>query len=196
MVVRYLGPSLVGMSTFVSCNNNNNNKNAAGQSNIMEGYCGCDLPLTYLQVHRSPISVLQGQPQEASRSPEELGRRGQICFSSTTHGLECHVLTRLAQNFASKSEEWEAAGAIPPEIYNKCAEGGLLVPIAGGKTIPKEWEKYGIVSGLKAEEWDGFHDFILWDELTRGGNVASLFIGLVVGAPPLNKYGSQWLKDK
>jgi hypothetical protein len=90
-----------------------------------------------------------------------------------------HSLTRLAQNFMDKSDEWEALGQIPDEVYAKCARDGLLVPISGGKSIPKEWEKYGIIGGIKAEEWDGFHDFILWDELLRAGAIASIFIGLV-----------------
>jgi alkylation response protein AidB-like acyl-CoA dehydrogenase len=56
--------------------------------------------------------------------------------------------------------------------------------------------KYGIIGGIKASEWDGFHDLVLWDELIRGGSIASLFIGLTVGAPPLMKFASQWLQDK
>lgn len=77
------------------------------------------------------------------------------------------------------SEDWAAAGKVPDDVYLKCAEAGLLVPISGGKAIPKEWEKYGIVAGIKAEEWDGFHDFVLWDELLRGGAISSIFVGLV-----------------
>ena len=64
-------------------------------------------------------------------------------------------------------------------MYQECAKAGLLVPIAAGKSIPPEWAKYPIIAGIKAEEWDGFHDFVLWDELVRGGGIASLFIGLV-----------------
>lgn len=100
------------------------------------------------------------------------------------------------EHIAPYTDEWVAAGAVPPEIYQKCAEAGLLVPIAGGKSIPPEWEKYGIIAGIKPEEWDGFHDFVLWDELVRSGGVASLFIGLTVGAPPLQKFASKWLQDK
>jgi len=37
---------------------------------------------------------------------------------------------------------------------------------------------------------------ILWDELLRSGGLASLFVGLVVGAPPLLKYASQQLQDQ
>jgi hypothetical protein len=54
------------------------------------------------------------------------------------------------------------------------------VPIAFGSSIPAEWGHYPIVAGIKASEWNGFHDFILWDELIRGApSISSAFIGLV-----------------
>ena len=81
-------------------------------------------------------------------------------------------------------------------MYKKCAEDGLLVPIAGGKSIPKEWQHYPIIGGIKPEEWNGFHDFVLWDELYRGGAISSIFVGLTVGAPPLCQYASESLKAK
>jgi hypothetical protein len=65
-------------------------------------------------------------------------------------------------------------------VYQKCAREGLLVPIAFGARIPKEWAHYPIAAGIKAKEWNGFHDFIIWDELYRGSpGLASSFIGLV-----------------
>ncbi|PVH95515.1 acyl-CoA dehydrogenase-like protein [Periconia macrospinosa] len=94
------------------------------------------------------------------------------------------------------TEEWAEAGAVPASLYHECAKAGLLVPIASGKSIPKEWSHYPIVAGIKPEEWDGFHDFVLWDELIRGGGIVSLFIGLTVGAPPLLKFANQQLQDK
>lgn len=75
-------------------------------------------------------------------------------------------------------------------MYQECAKAGLLVPIAATKSIPPEWARYPIVAGIKAEDWDGFHDCVLWDELVRGGGIASLFIGLTVGAPPLRAFAS------
>jgi hypothetical protein len=62
----------------------------------------------------------------------------------------------------------------------KCGRDGLLLPIAFGNKIPKEWSDYPIAAGIKASEWNGFHDFILWDELYRGASsIASIFVGLV-----------------
>lgn len=102
----------------------------------------------------------------------------------------------MQQNIAAHAQDWLDAGAIDPSIYSKCAEAGLLVPIAFGKSIPPQWASYPIIGGIKSTEWDGFHDFVLWDELIRSGGLASLFIGLVVGAPPLLKFASQKLQDK
>ena len=98
---------------------------------------------------------------------------------------------------AGKSDEWEQQGKVPDDVYQKCGRDGLLVPIAFGNRIPKEWSHYPIAAGIKPEEWNGFHDFILWDELFRGApSIASVFIGLVVGAPPLKQYASHSLQSK
>ncbi|KXJ87903.1 acyl-CoA dehydrogenase-like protein [Microdochium bolleyi] len=118
-------------------------------------------------------------------------------YTDSHRKLRDHLRRWVDDSFASGSEEWEAAGAVPPELYQKCADAGLLVPIAAGKTIPPDWTRHGgIIAGIPAADWDGFHDFILWDELTRGGNIANLFIGLVVGAPPLRYFGSDFLKGE
>lgn len=96
-----------------------------------------------------------------------------------------------------KEEEWQALGRVPDDVYQKCARDGLLVPISAGNKIPQEWANYPIVAGIPAAEWDGFHDFILWDELYRGApSISSAFIGLVVGAPPLKQYASPALQSK
>ncbi|KUJ17962.1 acyl-CoA dehydrogenase NM domain-like protein [Mollisia scopiformis] len=100
-------------------------------------------------------------------------------------------------NVVGNEEEWEKVGKIPDDVYEKCARDGLLVPIAFGNRIPREWGHYPIAAGIKAEEWNGFHDFILWDELFRGASsISSQFIGLVVGAPPLKQYASPALQKK
>ena len=92
------------------------------------------------------------------------------------------------QNVVGKSDEWEAAGKVPDDVYQKCAQDGLIVPISAGNRIPKEWAHYPIAAGIKAEEWDGFHDFVLWDELFRGApSLSNVFIGLVCSGLPLEK---------
>ena len=92
------------------------------------------------------------------------------------------------------TEAWEAAGEVPKEIYLKCAKDGLLMPIAAGRRIPKEWYGYPIIGGIKPEEWNGFHDMVLWDELYRGGAISSIFVGLV-SIEPLSLF-SQLVTDE
>ncbi|KAE9376057.1 acyl-CoA dehydrogenase-like protein [Stipitochalara longipes BDJ] len=100
-------------------------------------------------------------------------------------------------NVTGQEEEWEKLGKIPDDVYQKCGRDGLLVPIAFGARIPKEWAHYPIAAGITAAEWNGFHDFILWDELFRGASsIASQFIGLVVGAPPMKQYAAPALQQK
>ncbi len=85
---------------------------------------------------------------------------------------------------------------MPKEIYHKCARDGLLVPISFGRKIPPEYANYPIIGGIKASEWNGFHDFVLWDELYRGGAISSIFVGVTVGAPPLRQFASKELREE
>lgn len=111
--------------------------------------------------------------------------------------LRDYVRKWSEENVAGNVEAWEKLGRIPNDVYQKCARDGFLVPIAFGSQIPSEWGHYPIAAGIKASEWNGFHDFILWDELFRGApSIASAFIGLVVGAPPLKQYASPKLQAK
>jgi alkylation response protein AidB-like acyl-CoA dehydrogenase len=120
------------------------------------------------------------------------------CEEVGFHGTELDIssLNTYSQNIAQHTDAWNEAGRVDPAIYSKCASAGLLVPIAFGKSIPPQWSKYRIIGNISPAEWDGFHDFVLWDELIRAGGLASLFIGLVVGAPPLLKFASQSLQNK
>jgi len=111
--------------------------------------------------------------------------------------LRDYVRKWIDENVSGRSDEWQALGKVPNDVYEQCARDGIIVPIAGGNHIPKEWADYPIAAGIKPEEWDGFHDFILWDELYRGSpTISSAFVGLVVGAPPLKQFASPALQAK
>lgn len=46
------------------------------------------------------------------------------------------------------------------------------MPIAAGPVIPSEWKgKYPIIGNVSADEWDGFHDLIVHDEIGRTGGI-------------------------
>lgn len=61
------------------------------------------------------------------------------------------------------------------------ANDGILMPSAAGSHIPPEWAgKYPVIGGVKPDEWDGFHDFILHDEFGRVGGIG-FEVGLLGG---------------
>jgi hypothetical protein len=68
--------------------------------------------------------------------------------------------------------DWEKTGTLPKNLYKACAEAGILMPMAAGAKIPSEWrDSYPIIGGIKADEWDGFHDFFIHDEMMRVGGI-------------------------
>jgi len=50
------------------------------------------------------------------------------------------------------------------------------MPMASGNRIPHAWAgRYPIIGQVKPEEWDGFHDFIIHDEMMRVGGIGYVF---------------------
>ncbi|KAH9441855.1 hypothetical protein Pst134EA_032190 [Puccinia striiformis f. sp. tritici] len=99
-----------------------------------------------------------------------------------------------------QAHDWEENGSIDHATYQQAAKDGLILPNIGGIRIPKEWAKHAkIIADIPPEEWDGFHAFILQDELMRCGSagaVGGLFSGMAYGAPLIWKYGSAELREK
>ncbi|KAF9890588.1 Isobutyryl-CoA dehydrogenase, mitochondrial [Aspergillus nanangensis] len=97
------------------------------------------------------------------------------------------------KNLIPNASDWERCGRFSPDLYQACAEAGILMPMAAGKTIPHEWRSfYPIIGGIEASEWDGFHDFIIHDEMMRVGGIGipnGLIGGLTLCLPALKKHG-------
>jgi hypothetical protein len=48
--------------------------------------------------------------------------------------------------------------------------------MASGSCIPQAWAgRYPIIGGIRPEEWDGFHDFVIHDEMMRVGGIGYIF---------------------
>ncbi|BGP42559.1 hypothetical protein JCM10450v2_006664 [Rhodotorula kratochvilovae] len=98
--------------------------------------------------------------------------------------------------------EWEEeTKVVDPAVYAAAARDGIVTCLAFGASIPKRWAKPDgtVFGGVKVEEWDGFHDMILIDELHRHGSLGvgqGLFGGLQIGCPPIYHFGSQALQDR
>lgn len=110
--------------------------------------------------------------------------------------------------------EWDAEKKLPQEFIHKMGEkgaicgrvwssdpdvrAGILASVLGG-----HWSEYAgdlpVPGGVKPEEWDAFHDFVVVDELSRcgsGGVLWGLIGGLGIGLPPILRFGSEEMKKR
>ncbi|KAJ3297994.1 hypothetical protein HK104_011289 [Borealophlyctis nickersoniae] len=93
--------------------------------------------------------------------------------------------------------EWDEQKQIPKSLFLKAAEAGILQGICGGWHT--KYTERPPIGGVKPEEFDAFHEFIICDELSRcgsGGVLWGLIGGLGIGLPPVIHFGSDYLKDK
>ncbi|KAI8906269.1 acyl-CoA dehydrogenase/oxidase [Gorgonomyces haynaldii] len=94
--------------------------------------------------------------------------------------------------------EWDEAKQLPKSLYLKAAEAGILQCVVGSP-YPQEFAERPPPCGIKPEEFDAFHEFIVCDELSRcgsGGALWGLIGGLGIGLPPILHFGSDYLKQK
>ncbi|KEI36446.1 uncharacterized protein L969DRAFT_97181 [Mixia osmundae IAM 14324] len=95
--------------------------------------------------------------------------------------------------------EWEEAKEIPPAMIEKCAKAGILAAVVSHHW-PTDYAKgIPVPGGVDPAEWDGFHSYIVCDELCRtgsGGVMWALIGGLGIGLPPILRFGSQEMKDR
>ncbi|WAO92008.1 Hypothetical protein NCS54_00949600 [Fusarium falciforme] len=92
-------------------------------------------------------------------------------------------------------EEWERQGSIPREASKILHNRSSLGYVAAG-LFPPEPDYLGEVilpCGIPPDKWDGFHDHIVVDELTRCGHMGvvwALACGNIIGCPPLINHGT------
>ncbi|CAG8575653.1 2229_t:CDS:2 [Funneliformis caledonium] len=94
--------------------------------------------------------------------------------------------------------DWDEAKKIPQELFIKAGKVGIL-PAVCGAPWPGKYTDIQPIGGVKVEEFDHFHEFIVTDELARcgsGGVLWGLTGGLGIGLPPILKFASEELKRK
>ncbi|KAJ3289504.1 hypothetical protein HDU76_007521, partial [Blyttiomyces sp. JEL0837] len=112
-------------------------------------------------------------------------------------------LRSYVRNFVEKEVmpfcyEWDEAKMIPKSLFLKAADAGILAAICGGSPWPVHASRPPPV-GIKPEEFDQFHEFVVCDELARcgsGGVLWGLIGGLGIGLPPVMHFGSEELKAR
>ncbi|KAL5320425.1 hypothetical protein ACEPPN_011229 [Leptodophora sp. 'Broadleaf-Isolate-01'] len=106
----------------------------------------------------------------------------------------------VEENIIPYASAWEEEENLPTDIYQKAAKAGILMPMAAGKSIPDEWAgRFPIIGDVKPEEWDGFHDFIIHDELNRVGGIGvpnGLIGGVTLVMPAVLKNASRELRER
>jgi len=115
-------------------------------------------------------------------------------YNETHKQLRAKVRSFVEEDIMPNVHEWDEAGRIPQEIYQKIAGLGLL-PVVVGRPWPKEFAGECPLG----YEPDYFHEFIMFDELARcgsGGFMWGLAGGLVIGLPPVLKWANPEVKQR
>ena len=112
-------------------------------------------------------------------------------------------LRSYVRNFVEKEIrpfcfEWDEAKKLPRDLFLKAANAGILQCVVG-HPFPAKYSERPPPVGIKPEEFDSFHEFIVCDDLARcgsGGVLWGLIGGLGIGLPPVVQFGSDYIKDK
>lgn len=119
---------------------------------------------------------------------------------------ESHVqLRKWMREFVDKElmpfcHEWDESGEpVPKSVFRRCGEVGILAAVCGPPWQTQFISHIAPPGGVKPEEFDAFHEFIVMDELARagsGGVLWGLMGGHTIALPPVIQFGSSYVKDK
>ena len=82
---------------------------------------------------------------------------------------------------------------IPPSLYKKAAEAGLIATCLG-TPWPTKYRPEITICGYKMDNFNTFHEFTVLDEINRvasGGVMGFLLAGTTIGAPPVLMFGPE-----
>merc|ERR1712188_158681 len=119
-------------------------------------------------------------------------------YNETHHRLRAAMREFVDQEMIPHVFEWEESYKLPKELPKKCFEAGWLPGVVGPRW-PVEYVGDNIIGGVKASEFDAFHELIILEELCRCGSAGigwGLCAGLNIGLPPILNFGSDYLKKK
>ncbi|KAL3450790.1 acyl-CoA dehydrogenase/oxidase [Aspergillus insuetus] len=119
-------------------------------------------------------------------------------YKPSHYRLQRFVREYVDKYIAPNVEEWEKAGEIPVEAFERHASLGFLA--ASAFPLPKDYiSGITLPAGLSMDEWDEFHDAIIIDEMARCGCLGTVWGingGASVGGPPIDRYGTPQQKQK
>ena len=119
---------------------------------------------------------------------------------------ESHAIVRQAvrqfveTHIMPYTHEWDESGqTVPKEVFKKCGQAGILTAVLGPPWPTKLVPHIQPPGGIPAQEFDNFHEFIVFDELSRAasaGTLWGLFGGHAISIPCITAFASDALKQK
>ncbi|KAJ3070851.1 hypothetical protein HDU98_006142 [Podochytrium sp. JEL0797] len=161
----------------------------------------------------APTTVSVVEPQQALVGTEPGESFGDLVpfgdpywyqdWSSPYYNESHRKLRSFVRNFCEKEImpfcfEWDESKSVPKSLFQKAAAAGLLSCLVGSH-FPAEHSPTPPPVGIKPEEFDAFHPFVVVDELCRcgsGGVAWGLFGGMGIGLPPVLHFGSDEMKKR
>ncbi|KKK15195.1 hypothetical protein ARAM_002007 [Aspergillus rambellii] len=125
--------------------------------------------------------------------------RGYSPYYKDSHRrLQKEVRAYIETHIVPFCGEWEKQGVVPAEVHRRHAELGYTAatpfPLAVGHLQGQK-----LPAGIDSQEWDGFHDLILIDEIARCGYLGviwALGCGNSIGGPPVINFGNEEQKRR
>lgn len=127
--------------------------------------------------------------------PPWLSRHVSPYYTASHTRLQREAREYVTTNISPFCEEWESTGSVPQHVIQNHARLGYMAvsvyPLAVdeikalGQRLPGD---------IPAEDWDGFHDLVVIDEIARCGYLGviwALSCGNSIGAPPLINFGTE-----
>ena len=115
-------------------------------------------------------------------------------YNASHHHLQREVRSYVDEHLVPHCPKWEAQGYIDDDAWALHSKLGY-VAVSIYPLAPSEFYRGQRLPGdIKPEDWDGFHDLIVIDEIARCGYLGvvwGLSCGNEVGVPPLINFGSQ-----
>ncbi|KAJ9606276.1 hypothetical protein H2200_009237 [Cladophialophora chaetospira] len=121
-------------------------------------------------------------------------------YTASHRRLQREARAYVSSHITPFCEAWEREGSVPRDVILNHARLGYMAvsmyPLAidqikaSGQRLPAD---------IKPEDWDGFHDLIVIDEIARCGYLGviwALSCGNSIGAPPVINFGTDEQKDR
>ncbi|KIX04367.1 uncharacterized protein Z518_05235 [Rhinocladiella mackenziei CBS 650.93] len=132
--------------------------------------------------------------------PPWITRNISAYYNDSHRRLQREARQYVSTTIAPFHEEWERRGSVPRDvILNHARLGYMAVSVYPLAVEQIKACKQRLPGDIAPEDWDGFHDLIVIDEMARCGYLGviwALSCGNSIGAPPLVNFGTDEQKNR